>query len=197
MGIDKFSIYVQAVKILMEKELLELIWYKQVGRVRASKKIDEELLVISELLESSEPLEREELFKVANDVMSITRNVALGLKQENETEEFELVSKEIINPDMISKVNIHLTSKFDVLQNIDTEIFTKRSEEDPLQVITHSAGLTLYTTDGFEDDIVSQQTIELSINQIENLISQLSKTVDSLKLLNTKEVKNYDLSSVE
>lgn len=190
MDILKFKEYLLLIDELFEKETVRIEWFKTRLRIKAKQETEKIL--------SEKDLSREEFFEVIEYAAGVLRSLAVGFEKEDKDEEkYILVQQILFNKKIIDEINLRVTSSLATIDEFDTQILTKRSKDNPKEIITHTVSLSFLAKQEAEDDLENIFTTELTKEQLRELVDNLSDSLEQLEQVKEEQKWNQQLARIE
>ncbi|MFD2654633.1 hypothetical protein [Gracilibacillus thailandensis] len=134
--------------------------------------------------------DRESFADQLDEFLTLAKDVALGNPTEEYSEEsIELIKNNYLNDERINLINLQLRSHNNILEEVDTDIITKRSKTNSKSIISYNGLITLITRETHVDDVSDYDVLhlELTKKQIDTLIDELSKARKSIESIEKEE----------
>jgi len=182
---SNFKDYVKIFSKLIEEEKIEVVWGLTRGGIRGSHDLDDEI-------ENKYPdINKDEFYENAMDIIQIARLIAIGKKpKEKDVLNYEIVNDLFLTKELLEQINVQVSTSSNLLEDINYEILTKRSIDEPMDVITHTLLLNIITRDPLKfntSNELESLSIEFTEKDLEEVIEELQGLIK--KLSEVKEQK--------
>lgn len=182
---NRFEAYVKVFTDLYSQDKISVKWRKESAGLRLQVNLADELARIdSSFIE-------EEFLEVAFLVIRVTKEIVIGeTPEEIDSNKLDIIRKLFLNdPDFIEYIYIQASSKVSVVENIDYEILTKRSEKNPNEIKGYSSLVNLVIGDSYErgdDSNFKRLLVEVTKYELKHTIKTLQNILEELENLNKK-----------
>ncbi|MUT64919.1 hypothetical protein [Paenibacillus sp. NEAU-GSW1] len=178
MTLEQFRRYVELFSQFYKDGKVGAKWGREQVYFRPTIDLDEELPKIDSTFSE------EEFVDVAFIILKVVRDLSNGVSSKNIDEaKIQIISEIFLNQneDVLEHARIRSTSVINTFEEIDYEIATKRSKEDPNYIIGTSVILSLVYNDSIKPDSNHRFALELSTKELKEIVKVLEEAVDTIK----------------